>query len=298
MGRKWFSRADGRYLKHIDPFMRFFPYIMKGRNEAAIYFSQQINITQLKAYLNARNRQAAATKSGVKSTLFHAIMTALAKTMVERPQMNRFVIGRRVYQKHDMTFAFVIKREFKDDSSEEIAIIHLRPEDTLTTISQQIQDEVRKMRQAAKEDDVKRHGIVNWFNYLMNMPRILLRSMVRFLGWLDYHGWLPKFVLDLDPMHSSVFVSNLGSLGIDAPFHHLYEWGTTPIFMTIGISEKKPLVSPRGQMQICDVVNIAFTIDERISDGFYFARSLKRFKQLLEHPEELDLPTTVDKKGP
>lgn len=293
MGKKWFSRPDGTYLKKIDPFMRFFPYIMKGRNEAAIYFSQQIDITTLKSYLNQRNREAASSHTGVKSTLFHAVMTALVKTIYERPQMNRFISGRRVYQRHDLSFAFVIKREFNDESNEEIAVLRFNPDDTLSSISQRIQDEVKNVRRSAKVDDKKRHGILNWFNYLMNMPRVLLRGLVRFLAWLDYHGWLPRFVVELDPMHSSVFISNLGSLGIDAPFHHLYEWGTTSIFMTIGVSEKKPLVSPSGQMNICDVVNIAFTIDERISDGFYFARSLKRFKHLLEHPEELDEPSIL-----
>ncbi|MDW7655653.1 MAG: 2-oxo acid dehydrogenase subunit E2 [Bacillota bacterium] len=297
MGRgKFFSRSDGTYLKKIDPFMRFFPYIMKGRNESAIYFRQQIDITELKAWLNERNRAAAASGEGVKSTLFHAVLAALVKIVNERPQINRFVIGRRVYQRHELICAFVIKREFKDDSNEEIAVMKFSPDETLTSISQRIQDEVKSVRQKAKEDELTRHGIVNWFNYLMNSPRILLRGLVRFLAWLDYHGWLPRFVIELDPMHSSVFVSNLGSLGIDAPFHHLYEWGTTSIFMTIGVAEKVPAVASDGSIAVRDVVNIAFTIDERISDGYYFARSMKRFRYFLEKPEELEKAAKIPDK--
>lgn len=289
MGKgKLFSRSDGTYLKKIDPFMRFFPFIMKGRNESAIYFKQQIDITDLKAWLNERNRAAAASGEGVKSTLFHAILAALIKTVNERPQINRFVIGRRVYQRHDLSCAFVIKREFKDDSNEEIAVMKFSPDETLTSISRQIQDEVKNVRQKAKEDEKTRHGILNWFNYLMSMPRILLRGLVRFLAWLDYHGWLPRFVIELDPMHSSLFVSNLGSLGIDAPYHHLYEWGTTSVFMTIGTTEKVPVVQSDGTIAARDMVNIAFTIDERISDGYYFARSMKLFRSFLEKPERLD----------
>jgi pyruvate/2-oxoglutarate dehydrogenase complex dihydrolipoamide acyltransferase (E2) component len=297
MGRgKFFSRSDGTYLKKIDPFMRFFPYIMKGRNESAIYFRQQIDITDLKVWLNERNRAAAASGEGVKSTLFHAVLAALVKIVNERPQINRFVIGRRVYQRHELSIAFVIKREFKDDSNEEIAVMKFSPDETLSSISQRIQDEVKNVRQKAKEDEITRHGIVNWFNYLMSMPRILLRGLVRFLAWLDYHGWLPRFFIELDPMHSSIFVSNLGSLGVDAPFHHLYEWGTTSVFMTIGVAEKVPAVASDGSIAVRDVVNIAFTIDERISDGYYFARSMKRFRYFLERPEELEKPAKIPEK--
>ena len=287
--KKIFCRPDGTYLKTIDPFMRFFPYIMKGRNEAAIYFCEQVDITELRQWLNKRNREAA-LNNGIKSTLFHAIITAVAKTVHERPQLNRFVVGRRVYQRHEFSCAFIMKREFKDDSSEEILVMKIYPEDTLTTVSGKIQDEVHKVRQEAKESEEKRQGIVNWFNYLMNMPRIFLRGLVRFAAWLDYHGWLPRFVIELDPMHSSIWISNLGSLGIDAPFHHLYEWGTTSVFMTIGMVQKAPVVAPDGTLAIKDTVNIALTIDERISDGFYFAKTIKRFRYLLEHPDELEKP--------
>ncbi|MDD2442085.1 MAG: 2-oxo acid dehydrogenase subunit E2 [Eubacteriales bacterium] len=293
MGKKWFSRPDGTYLKRIDPFMRFFPYIMKGRNESAIYFNQRIDITALKAWLNEKNRAVAATGEGSKATLFHAVLTALIRTVNERPQINRFVIGRRVYQRHDLSCAFVIKREFRDDSNEEIAVMKFKPDDTLSSIAQRIADEVRKVRKAAKDDDKQRNGIVNWFNYLMNMPRILLRGLVRFLSWLDYHGWLPRFVCELDPMHSSIWLSNLGSLGIDAPYHHLYEWGTTSVFMTIGVAERAPAVDTDGQITVRDFINVAITLDERISDGFYFARSLKRFRFFLEHPDELEKPAMI-----
>lgn len=293
--RKWFSRSDGTYLKRIDPFMRFFPYLMKGRNESAVYFRQQIDITELKAWLLKRNRAAAESGEGVKSTVFHAVLAALVRTLTERPQMNRFVIGRRVYQRNELSCAFVIKREFKDDSNEEITVLKFKPDDTFSSISQRIQDEVKNVRKKAKEDEVKRHGIVNWFNYLMDMPRIMLRGFVGFLSWLDYHGWLPRFVIDIDPMHSTVWLSNLGSLGIDAPFHHLYEWGTTSIFMTIGMAEKTPILTRKGILENRDVINVAITLDERISDGYYYARSIRLFRHYLEHPDELDQPPKIPK---
>ncbi|MDD2457021.1 MAG: 2-oxo acid dehydrogenase subunit E2 [Eubacteriales bacterium] len=291
MRESFFSRPDGKRLRDIDPFMQFFPFIMKNRNESAIYFKQEIDITAVKAFLHERNRAAVAEGgSGIKMTLFHVILASLVRIIAERPQMNRFVVGRRVYQRNDIKLAFVMKREFKDDAKEEIVVMTFAPEDTLDTLSDKLQKEIHRIRSEAKKDDVARSGIVNWFNVLMLLPRFVLQGFVSFVTWLDYHGWLPRFVIDLSPMHTSVFISNLGSLGIDAPFHHLYEFGTTPIFLTIGVSQKVPKVLPDGSIGVREVVNLAVTLDERIGDGFYYARSLKRFQQILENPHELEKP--------
>lgn len=291
--KPFFSRSDGTYLKKVDFFIRFLPFVMKGRNESAVYFTQQIDITELKEYLNERNRRSAAAGEGKghKATVFHAVLAALVKVAVERPQLNRFIIGRRLYQRKQLNCAFVIKREFNDDAKEEIAIMQFDQDDTLSTISEKIRREVQKVRDDAKKNDQKRHGAVNWLNFMMNLPRILLRGLVRFLSWLDYHGWLPHFIIEADPMHASFFLSNLASLNVDAPYHHLYEWGTTSVFMTIGVSKKIPVVKSNGEIVIREVMNMAFTLDERIADGFYYARSIKRFQQLLEKPQELDKPS-------
>jgi pyruvate/2-oxoglutarate dehydrogenase complex dihydrolipoamide acyltransferase (E2) component len=287
----WFCRPDGTYLKHIDPFMRFFPYVMKGRNESAIYFKQQIDVTALKAYIHARNRQQAASGDGGKTTLFHAVLAATVKTIAERPQLNRFIIGRRIYQRHQITAAFIIKSEFNDDAKEEIAVMAFNPEDTLSDVSARLRQEISKVREEARASSAKRHGGVNWLVYFMKLPRLVLRGLVGFLEFLDYHGWLPRFVIDADPMHTSLFVTNLGSLSVDAPYHHLYEWGTTSTFMTIGVVGKAPVVTGDGAIEVREVMNIGFTLDERISDGYYFAKTIKRFQYFLEHPEELEKPS-------
>lgn len=292
--RKRFGRSDGLYLKHIDPFMRFLPFIMKGRNEAAVYFTQEIDVTDLKEWLNQRNRADGADKSSA-ATIFHAVMAALVKTVVERPQMNRFIVGRRVYQRYQFRVAFVVKSEFRDDAKEEIVIITFDENDTFTSVSEKIRSEVHQVRAASKENETKRHGAVNWLNTLMNLPRFLLSGLVRLLSWVDYHGWLPRFVIEADPMHASIFMSNLASIQVDAPYHHLYEWGTTSVFMTMGVTKKLPQVMKDGEIVVRDMMNFAFTVDERISDGFYYARSIRRFKQLLEHPDQLDKPSKPGK---
>ena len=271
--------------------MRFFPFVMKGRNDSAVYFKQQVDVTALKAYINKRNHETGGRAAdGTKSTLFHGILAAIVRTVNERPQMNRFVIGRRIYQRNEISFAFVIKSEFRDDAKEEIAVMKFDQNDTLPSISLKLAEEVKKARETSLQQEKSRYGGVSWLKTFMLLPRLVLRCFVRFLGWLDYHGWLPRFVIDADPMHTSIFLSNLGSLKIDAPFHHMYEWGTTSFFITIGASQKTPTVMPDGTIQARDTVNLAITIDERISDGYYFAKTIKRLQYLIEHPEELEKP--------
>jgi hypothetical protein len=292
------GRKDGTYLKNIDPFMRFFPFIMKKRNESAVYFKQQIEVTELRNWLSTVNRNSHLENKTnpdnpegrqSASTFFHAIIAALTQTFDEKPQLNRFICGQRVYQRNHLSAAFVMKRSFSDDSQEEIVIMKLDPKDGMLAISRRIREQVRKIRSDAKQDDQQRNGILNWFNTLMNIPRPILRGIVSFLTWVDYHGWLPSFILELDPMHCTMFISNLSSLKIDAPYHHLYEWGTTSVFITIGTPVKVPVVVENDQIEVREVINLAFTVDERICDGFYFVQSFKRMKYLLENPEELKL---------
>jgi hypothetical protein len=293
MSRKpLFSRADGTYLRTLDPFMRFFPFIMIGRNESAVYFKQQIDVTNLKAFINQKNHETATKEGdGTKSTLFHGILAAIVKTAIERPQVNRFIIGRRIYQRHDLSCAFVVKSEFRDDANEEIAVMKFDEHDTMLTISDKLAAEVRRIREISRAKNKERAGAVNWLNYFMLMPRFILRAFVSFMTWLDYHGWLPRFVIEADPMHTSIFISNLGSLKIDAPFHHMYEWGTCSFFVTIGAINKTPTVMPDGTIASRDTINLGITIDERISDGYYYAKTIKRLQYLIEHPEELEKPS-------
>jgi chloramphenicol O-acetyltransferase len=288
--KKMFSRPDGTYLNKIDPLMRFLPFVMKGRNESAVYFRQQIDVTSMRTYLKEKNREVNATGVGAKATIFHAMLAAVIKTMHERPQLNRFIIGQRVYQRNRLSIAFVVKSEFKDDANEEILVMNFEPGETMQDISAKIQQEIHKIRAVAMQKTKERHGAVNWLNYLISLPRFILRGAVRFLTAIDYHGWLPGWVIDVDPMHSSIFISNLGSLNIDAPYHHLYEWGTTSVFMTIGVVHRAPVVMPDGQIASREVLNIALTLDERISDGYYFAKTIKRFQHYMENPAELDKP--------
>ena len=286
--KKVSDRSDGRLIRKIDPFLRFFPFIMKGRNESSVYYTQKVDTTALLDYLAEKNKTAPN-----KITVFHAVLAALVKTVCERPTLNRFIIGRRLYQRDTIDIAFIVKREFNDQSQEEVVRHTFDENDTIDSICARISGEVRKVRTAPETS----RGAIHLLEGFLRMPRVLLMGFIKVLEVLDFYGILPASLIQADPMHTTGFVSNLGSIGADAPYHHLYEWGTTSFFAVMGVIHKDAVVMADGTIQARDVMNIGFTLDERIGDGFYFARSIKRMNEMLEDPTQLETPSSVGVKG-
>ena len=279
--KRWSDRPDGRLVRRIDPFLRFFPFVMKGRNDSSIYYTQQVDATELLSYLEQKNRAGER-----RTTVFHAVLAAMVHTVHTRPALNRFVIGRRLYERDTIDIAFVVKREFNEKAQEEVVRYTFDADDTIDTISTKIAGEVKKVRNAPETS----RGAIHILEVFLRLPRVLLMGLVKVLELLDFYGILPRSLIQVDPMHTSAFVSNLGSIGTDAPYHHLYEWGTTSVFAVIGVIHKEAVVLPDGSIQARDVMNIGFTLDERIGDGFYFAKAIRRMTELLEHPVSLETP--------
>lgn len=282
--RRLSDRSDGRLVRRVDPFLRFFPFVMKGRNDSAIYYTQQVDATALLAYLEDKNRS-----SDCKITVFHAVLAAMVKTINERPLLNRFIVGRRLYQRNSIDIAFIVKREFSDKSQEEVVRFTFDEADTIDTIARKINGEVRKVRNAPETS----RGAIHILEAFLHLPRILLMAFIKLLEFMDFFGILPKSLIGVDPMHTTGFVSNLGSIRTDAPYHHLYEWGTTSIFAVMGVIHKEPVVMPDDTIQVRNVMNIGFTLDERIGDGFYYAKSIRRMTDMLEDPSQLEIPSPV-----
>ena len=125
---------------------------------------------------------------------------------------------------------------------------------------------------------------------ICKVPRFLLNWVGMLLRFLDRHGWLPQSVIKGDPNYSSVYLTNLGSIGLNAGYHHLSNWGTMSIFVVIGGIKKRPFFEDEGNITMRDSVDLGLTIDERIADGFYYSKSIRLIKKLLENPELLERP--------
>ena len=280
------DRKDGSWVKDTPGLLKIMPHLMPNRTDCEVYLHETFDVTNLLAYIDEKNAQ----HPDYKTTLFHCIVTALSRMVKERPLMNRFIQGRRTYQRHEVSLSFVCKRRFTDHSEEALMVLVPRETDTLDDISRKIVGDVRETRKS----ETATGGVDQLMDTLGNLPRPLLMLIVRIVRWLDFWGLNPGFITQGDPNYTSILCSNLGSIKCPSVYHHLNNYGTNSIMVTIGTIHKEELIMPDGTKQIRDVVDIGATLDERIGDGFYFARSLKLIHHICENPKLLDQPLNVE----
>lgn len=283
------DRRDGYYLKDIDSMHVIMPYVMPHRcaNEAVV--GEIVDITAINDYITEKNSH----NPDFKYTWFHVICAALSKTIILRPKMNYFISGYRMYERKDIEVAFTVKRKFEDESEETLAkfVIDRNGGSPLEQVHSFVRDVVTRVRVHNKTV-----GITNEFNFYQVLPRPIFRFFVWCLKVLEYFGIYPKSMAKDDPCYCSVYLTNLGSIKMNADYHHLFEWGTNSFFVVIGEKKKRPVWKEDGTYELKDTIKLSLTIDERIADGYYFAKSIKLLRHLLQHPELLDLDaaTPVD----
>jgi len=191
-----------------------------------------------------------------------------------------------MYQRNDITAAFTVKKIFSDKGGEALARLYAKPEDTLDSIHDEIYRQVSFCRSDSKDASTDAMDIVQ------KIPgKKLIGAAVRYL---DRHGWMPKSMIATDPYYCSVVLTNLGSLKIDAGYHHMTNWGTNSVFCAIGLMKKRPFYDDEGNVDMRLSVDLGLTIDERIADGYYYAKSIRLLKKLLENPELLELPLSEE----
>ncbi len=269
-------RKDGVRIADLDGFHSIVPYIMPKRTEAEVSISESFDVTELMDHIRTLNEE---SNGNVK--LFHAVCTAVAKTIYLRPQMNVFISGRRFWQRKDITLSFVAKQKFEDAAEETLMFLKVAPEMDLKRISDVITGDVSKARDSGSNDLDKTMSFVG------KLPRFVLEILFFFLRRLEYHGIMPAFLTEGDPNYSTVLLSNLGSIKAGAPYHHLSNYGTCSIMITIGTMAPQTILRKDGSSEDRMILPMTITLDERIADGFYFAKSLKLTKYMLEHPETL-----------
>ncbi|HEX2893629.1 MAG TPA: 2-oxo acid dehydrogenase subunit E2 [Marmoricola sp.] len=279
-------RRDATYVRDLPAFRRIVPYLMRTRTEAAVYFPQRIEVDELLAWLDEVN---ADRSEEDRLTLFHVLVTAIARAMKLRPELNRFVVGRRTYQHDEISIAFVVKTAMAEDAPETEVRLVFTGEETVEQVRDRVESAVaRKRATLGGKDDQLVELFAPW-------PRPVLDLIARLVARLDYHNALPSFLQDAIPLYTSVYLVNVGSIGIDPPFHHLYEYGSASVFVAIGAIRKEPVVDEQGAIVVRSCLQAVYTLDERASDGFSFARTAEVFRRLVSQPALLAQPQlTVD----
>ena len=266
------SRSDGELLD-VHPIRRMMTFMMPDRNGAVVYFDSYIDVEELERFLaDARERfQCDITHAVVATCLLGLHAPAAVK-------MNRFVVGRRVYRRKGQFVTFSMKRA-KLDAEAKLATVKMdsRPGETFEQMCRRINEKIGIERSGKKTYTDKELSL------FLSLPRPLLNWGFRFFKWLDYHNCLPASFIANDPMYTSIFVANLGSLNMAAGYHHLYEWGTCPLFVMLGKIEDRPVVR-EGQVVVRKQLHVRYTYDERIDDGLNARFGIEVVKTILESP--------------
>ncbi|MBQ3424974.1 MAG: 2-oxo acid dehydrogenase subunit E2 [Clostridia bacterium] len=279
------DRFDATLVRDIDPLHWFMPYLYPNRADNEAFVREEFDLTRMEAFLEKKNQ---GLDKAHRYTVFHAVCAAVVKAITLRPQMNRFIQGSRLYQRDELSLGFVVKKHFKDNAGEGLAFIKFPEDTTIDTLHERIMKEIFECRR----DDAMDNS-TKGMEMFTHLPRWLMRIVIHILHRLDYYGRVPYSLIKADPNYASVFLTNLGSIKLNAGYHHLSNWGTTSIFVIIGEVTKKPFYRDDGSCEMRDVLPIGITLDERIADGYYYARTVHLIKRLIEEPELLDLPANV-----
>ena len=276
------DRHDGYRVRDLDlPFM-IIPNIMRTRVDSQVFFNIPIDIEVLEKYVRQKRRD------GIPDIrLMHVFIAALVRMFATRPRVNRFVSGKKIYAHKDISFSMSVKRSLTDNGEETEICPVFEPTDTIYEITEKFNN---AWKEVLVKEDGKDHGTDKLNRIVGVVPTFLKTFIVFALRNLDKVGLMPKIVTKLSPFHASAYVTDVGSLGIDSIYHHLYEFGTCSCFMAIGKKQYVPFVKDDGTLGEKKVINLRFVLDERICDGHYYANSLKAFRRLLKHPELLELP--------
>lgn len=270
-------RKDGTIVTNLDSVHKIMPYLMANRCDAEVYSYERIDITKLLKYLDKLNKN-----NEQKITLFHAVVTAIAKTIYNRPLLNRFIAGKKFYDRNYISISFVAKNKLEDNAEERLIILKTNYNMNLFDISNKILTTVQKTR---KE---KSNEMNDTLSFVTMWPRPIVNIIMWIFRKLDYYGLVPKSISDTDPNYSTVLLSNLGSIKANCCYHHLNNYGTNSIVSTIGVIQEEHFTSKAGKTSTKKYIDISFTLDERIADGVYFAKSIKVLKHILENPELLE----------
>ncbi len=280
--RRFGDRKEGRLLRSLDPYTKFMPYIMPTRNDGCNQYEESFEVTQVDRRLRALRRE------GYKGIgMLHFIIASYVRCVSMLPGVNRFVVGRRIFARNNIEIVMTVKRSMSVDATETSIKVIFEPTDTIFDVYRKMNekiDEIKSSDENTSTDDVAQT--------LCSLPRGILRLAVAVLRVMDYFGWIPQGLLDASPFHGSMIITDLGSLRLAPIYHHIYNFGTLPVFIAFGAKYHKYELNRKGE--VCDnkYIDLKCVMDERMCDGHYYSQFLQGMRYIFLHPEIIETPPT------
>lgn len=275
--KKFGDRKDARRINGLSGLAQISIDLKPNRSVSDVFINQKMDVTNLVKYIEKKK------EDGEKITYFHAFLTAVGKLLYNRPKLNYFVANRHIYEHDEIIVSFVAKVSFDDKSEELMLLIPVDEKDNINTLSKKIKDKVDDIR----TKKVNKKGANNAIDVLGKLPNIIRKPVVGLFKYMDTKGWLPKSFCQDNLYYSSIIMSNLGSIKCGAIFHNINDFGTCSSLLTMGeIKDEEVLIN--GKRQIRKLCEFGVNLDERIADGYYFAKSLQLLQYILDNPELLE----------
>ena len=280
--RRFGDRKDGRLLRSLPAYTKFMPYIMATRNDALNLYEESMEVTEVDRRLRRLRVE------GYKGIgILHFMIAAYIRIVSMLPGLNRYVAGRRIYAGNDITVVMTVKRTLSIDATETSIKVHFEPTDTIFDVYRKMNEKIDEVK--ATEENNNTEDVAD---ALARLPRFLLRFVIQILRILDYFDLLPQSLLEASPFHGSLIITDLGSLRIRPVFHHIYNFGTLPVFIAFGAKRHAYELDRHGNMVDHKYVDCKFTLDERTTDGHYWAQAFQAWRYIFQHPEILEQPPT------
>lgn len=279
--RRWGDRCDGYRVRNLDPMTMIEPYFMRTNSDSWVLFEDDVEISAAQEFIQRMR------KSEIPGlTLYQLVFAAIVRTMAELPELNRFVVNRRIYARNEIKASMVVMKEMKKDAERSVITPKFELEDTLREVVTKIQEQADPIKEKDEEDKAK--NSTEWLERLLcKLPSWLLKLVVRLVFFLDDHRLLPKKVIDMSPFHSSFFITNMGSIGVAPVYHHIYEIGTVSIFGALGGKEVRYELDKEGKPMRKLYLKLRFVVDERATDGLIYAEGFRMIKKYITKPELL-----------
>ena len=276
------DRKDGRLLRSLPGFSKFIPFIMPQRNDRLINYEESFEVSEVDRRLRQMRVQ------GYKGIgILHFIIATYVRCIAMLPGANRFVVGRRIYAHNDIEVVMTVKRALSLDATETTIKVKFDPTDTIFDVYRKMNEKINEIK--TTEDNNNTEDVADAF---ARMPRFLIRFLLAIVRMLDYYGLLPQWLIDASPFHGSMIITDLGSLRIGPVYHHIYNFGTLPVFIAFGAKRHAYEVDRHGNVVDHKYVDTKLVLDEGIVDGHYYAQMLQTFRYIFQHPEIVETPPT------
>ena len=283
--RRLGDRKDGYKLRTINSMNKIMPFIMPQRNDACNTFAETLDVTEAEKFVSEQ-----LIAGNENFSMLHVIIAAYIRTVSQHPALNRFVNGQRIYARNDIQISMTVKKEMSLESPDTCIKVWFEPDDTIFDVYEKF----NKIVASAKEEENGNAAFENVMGTLSGLPRPILRLAVWALNVMDYYGLLPMSLLKVSPFHGSMIITSMGSLGIKPIYHHIYNFGNLPVFVSYGTKRREVTFDRKGNMVTKKVIDMKIVTDERICDGFQYAAAFKCWKKYIENPSLLvDPPETV-----